>query len=61
MNRIAVEELISTGVVEQIGHYISDFRATTLRQWQSTQPGLNLDGSDAANFVSAPLGNDPST
>ena len=46
IDRIAVEQLVSTGMIEKNGHQISDFGATALRQWQRAKPGLDPYGSD---------------
>jgi hypothetical protein len=37
-DRISVEQFMKARMIEKDRKYISDFRATALREWQTTQP-----------------------
>ena len=37
-DRVAVKELISTGMIEENGHQVSDLGAAAFRQFQSVKP-----------------------
>jgi hypothetical protein len=60
MDWIAVEQLVSAGVVEQDGHQISNLGATALRQRQASKPTFNLYCSDLSQFVLSPVRTNPS-
>jgi hypothetical protein len=46
VDRIAVEQLVSAGMVEKNEHQISDFGTTAFRQRQASKPRLDLYCSD---------------
>ena len=59
VDRIAVEQLVSAGVIEKNRHQISDFGTTALRKRQASKSGLDLYCSDLRQLVLVPVRANP--
>ena len=56
---IAVEQLVSAGVIEKNGHEISDFGATAFYQRQASKPRFDAYCSDLSQFILPPVRKNP--
>jgi hypothetical protein len=59
LNRMAVVEIVATGMVEQDAHHVPDFAACPWRPFQMFEPELHFNGLDAWEDVVSPTRNDP--
>lgn len=59
LNRVAVVEIVATGMVEKDTHYVPDFAASSGRSLQMFEPQLHLDSLDVREEVTAPPRHNP--
>jgi len=58
-DRIAFDEVVSSGVVKEHAHQIPNLGATSSDEWKRSEPQLNFDCPDCAEISCTPPRHDP--
>jgi len=59
LNRVAVVEIVPTGVVEQNAHHVPDLATGSRCPFQIFKPQLHLNGLDIREEAASPTRNNP--